>query len=46
MNVYHNDLIAASDRLANLIKDSGGRANADMRKLTEAINKLCDDWQL
>lgn len=44
INICYSDLIAASDRLARLIKDSDGRANADMRKLTEAINKLCDEW--
>lgn len=45
-NVYYNDLLAASDRLYNLIKQNDGRANADMRKLTEKINKLCEEWQL
>lgn len=45
-NVCYNDLVAASDRLARLIKNSDGRANADMRRLTEKINKLCDEWQL
>ncbi|MBQ8296991.1 MAG: MBL fold metallo-hydrolase [Ruminococcus sp.] len=44
-NVYYNDLLAASDRLSRLIKENGGRANADMRKLTDIINKLCDEWQ-
>ena len=43
-NVYYNDLVAASDRLARLIRESSGRANADMRKLAETINRLCDDW--
>ncbi len=46
MNISYNELLAASDRLTRLIKDSGGRANADMRKLAEAINLLCDDWAL
>lgn len=46
MNVYYNDLITASDRLAQLIKKSERRTNADMRKLAEAINILCDDWAL
>ena len=45
-NVYYNDLLAASDRLYRLIKDNDGRANADMRKLAEKINKLCEEWQL
>ena len=40
------DLVDAADRLSRLIKTSDGRANADMRKLTEAINRLCDDWEL
>ena len=45
-SIAYSDLIAASDRLAALIKDSEGRTNADMRQLTEAIHKLCDDWKL
>lgn len=44
-NIYYNDLLAASDRLYRLIKDNDGRANADMRKLAEKINKLCEEWQ-
>ena len=40
------DLVDAADRLSRLIKISDGRANADMRKLTEAINRLCDDWEI
>lgn len=43
-NVYYNDLLSASDRLERLIKANSGRPNADMRKLAELINKLCDDW--
>jgi metallo-beta-lactamase family protein len=46
MNAAYVELSAASDRLSELIKNSSGRANADMRKLTEAINTLCDNWQL
>ena len=46
MSAAYVELTAAADRLAELIKRSDGRANADMRKLTEAINALCDDWQL
>lgn len=45
-NVYYNDLLAASDRLYRLIKENSGRANADMRKLTEALNKLCEEYQI
>ena len=46
MSIAYSDLIAASDRLSALIKDSEGRTNADMRQLTEAIHKLCDSWKL
>jgi metallo-beta-lactamase family protein len=42
----YSDLVSAADRLSRLIKISDGRANADMRKLTEAINHLCDDWEI
>ena len=45
-NITYSDLVAASDRLAALIRDSDGRTNADMRQLTEAIHKLCDEWKL
>ena len=45
-SVAYSDLLAASERLSALIKDSDGRTNADMRQLTEAIHKLCDDWKL
>ena len=45
-SIAYSDLIAASDRLTALIKDSEGRTNADMRQLTEAIHKLCDSWKL
>jgi metallo-beta-lactamase family protein len=41
----YSSLIAASDRLARLIKESSGRANADMRSLAEKINRLCDEWE-
>lgn len=44
-NIYYNDLLSASDRLYRLIKENDGRANADLRKLAEKINKLCDDWK-
>lgn len=44
-NICYNDLLSASDRLYRLIKANDGRANADMRKLAEKINMLCDDWQ-
>lgn len=45
-NIYYSDLISATDRLSHLINQSSGRANADMRKLTEAINRLCEDWEI
>ena len=45
-NAAYNELLNASDKLYRLIKDNSGRANADMRKLTEAIYKLCDEWGL
>ena len=45
-NINYSNLVVASDRLARLIKESNGRSNADMRKLTETINKLCNEWQL
>lgn len=43
-SAYEN-LLDASTRLHNLIKDNSGRANADMRKLTNAINDLIEKWQ-
>jgi metallo-beta-lactamase family protein len=46
ISVCYSDLLSASNRLTQLIKLSDGRANADMRKLTEAINKLCDEWEI
>lgn len=39
-------LKAATDRLSQLVDDSSGRTNADMRRLAEDINKLCEDWAL
>ncbi|MBR1824101.1 MAG: MBL fold metallo-hydrolase, partial [Ruminococcus sp.] len=42
----YTELLAASDRLAALIKESDGRTYADMRKLTEALNILYDDFKL
>ncbi len=46
LNINYAELTAASDRLALLIQNSTGRTNADMKRLTEAINKLCEDWKL
>lgn len=46
VSLTYSELVSASERLSRLIKLSNGRANADMRKLTEAINRLCDDWEL
>ncbi|MDE7365135.1 MAG: MBL fold metallo-hydrolase [Ruminococcus sp.] len=45
-NICYNDLVFAVDRLSRLICQSGGMANADMRRLTEAINRLCEDWEI
>lgn len=45
-NICYSDLVCAVDRLSRLICQSNGRANADMRRLTEAINRLCEDWEL
>ncbi len=45
VSLCYSELISASERLSRLIKSSGGRANADMRRLTEAITRLCDDWE-
>ncbi|MDE5862421.1 MAG: MBL fold metallo-hydrolase, partial [Ruminococcus sp.] len=45
-NVFYNNLLMSSERLYRLIQNSQGRTNADMRKLTDAINRLCDDWKL
>ena len=42
----YTELLAASDRLAALIKESDGRTYADMRRLTEALNMLYDDFKL
>lgn len=42
----YTELLAASDRLAALIKESDGRTYSDMRKLTEALNILYDDFKL
>ncbi|MCI6890326.1 MAG: MBL fold metallo-hydrolase [Ruminococcus sp.] len=45
-NPAFNELLNASDKLYRLIKESDGRANADMRKLADKINKLCEEWQI
>lgn len=45
VSLCYSELISASERLSRLIKSSGRRANADMRRLTEAITRLCDDWE-
>ena len=45
-NIYYNNLVMASERLSRLIHNSSGRTNADMRRLTDALNKLCDEWKL
>lgn len=45
-SAVYSELISASERLYNLIKSNSGRTNKDMRELTDAINKLCEDWKL
>ena len=45
-NPTYDQLLAASERLYKLIKASSGRANADMRRMAEKINKLCDKWEI
>lgn len=46
MSESYSRLTEASERLSSLIRASEGRTNADMRRLAEAINSLCDEWQL
>ena len=46
VSLTYSELISAADRLSRMVSQSDGRANADMRKLTEAINRLCDDWEI
>lgn len=46
ISICYSDLVASSERLSRLIKLSNGRANSDMRRLTEAINRLCDEWEI
>ncbi len=38
-------LLAAAERLVALVRKSEGRTNKDMKKLTEKINNLCDEWE-
>ena len=45
-NPTYDQLLSASERLYKLIKASSGRANADMRRMAEKINKLCDKWEI
>lgn len=45
LSASYSRLLTASERLSALVKNSSGCANADMNKLAEAINKLCDDWE-
>lgn len=44
VSAAYSSLTAATERLAALVRASEGYANADLRKLAEAINKLCDKW--
>ena len=45
-SAVYSSLKTAADRLSRMVGESSGRTNADMRRLTEEINRLCDDWQL
>ena len=45
-SAVYSSLRTAADRLSRMVGESSGRTNADMRRLTEEINRLCDDWQL
>ncbi len=38
-------LLIALDRLASLIRNGSGRANADVEKMTRKINDLCNEWE-
>ncbi len=38
-------LLAAAQRLLNLVKDIDGMPNKDMGKFADQINSLCDKWQ-
>ena len=38
-------LLAAAQRLLNLVQKSDGMANKDMAKFADQINSLCDKWQ-
>ena len=37
-------LVAAGNRLMNVIRHNEGGANKDMNRMTEEINRLCDKW--
>ena len=39
-------LLAAAQRLMNLVKRSDGMPNKDMAKFADQINSLCDKWQV
>ncbi len=45
-SICYNELLSASERLSQLIRNSQGRANSDMRKLTEMLNNICDNWEI
>ena len=44
-NAAYARLLAAGKRLLAVIERSQGRANKDMAKLTDQINKMCDKWE-
>ena len=42
-NVYAR-LLAAAQRLLNMVKGIDGMPNKDMAKFADQINSLCDKW--
>ena len=38
-------LLAAAQRLLNLVKGIDGMTNKDMNKFADQINSLCDKWK-
>ncbi len=43
-NIYAK-LLAAAQRLLNLVKGIDGMPNKDMGKFADQINSLCDKWE-
>ncbi len=44
-NAVYQRLLAALERLTSLIKNSTGRANKDLAKLTDQITEICNKWE-